>query len=76
VSDHDLCRMTMVGLRSDTRRLGVKVPKGLRCESAFREDFYIYDRLARCVWEGSACCKWDARASYLTRLLDEAGKKA
>jgi hypothetical protein len=72
VSAHDLCRMTMTGMRADANKLGVKIPKGLRCESAFREDFYIYDRRARCVWEGAACCKWEARTLYFERLIREA----
>jgi len=75
VSDHDLCRMSMSGLRADAKKAGIRIPKGLRCESAWREDFYIYDRRARCVWEGAACCKWEARARYIESLLVASDKE-
>jgi len=57
--------------RQGAKEEGVSIPKGLRTESCFDDYFYVYAR-GRLVWEGGACCKWDARASYIDKLLREA----
>jgi hypothetical protein len=76
VNEHDFCRCLLQITRADARKERVRVPPLVvdSCGAFGNCEPYHYVRerdTGHVLWEGSACCKWHARAMTVSKLTDE-----
>ena len=68
------CKSLLKNMRHEAKKRKVKIPKGLNTTySAMGSNRYYFIQCNNGVWlwEGQACCSFEARAKAIESLLDE-----
>jgi hypothetical protein len=66
MSAHDLCRNFLVATRHTARAWGSRTDQGFGVtHTTDRRYWFVQDSGGSTVYEGNACCAWDARSRAL-----------
>jgi hypothetical protein len=67
-TQHDLCRSFLVASRITARQAGDRTDMGFGVTSTTdRRYWLVQDAKGKTVYEGQACCAWDARSRAILR---------
>jgi hypothetical protein len=70
MNDHTFCRLLLHDVLADAKAKGVAVPKKLTGLIASRQQYFLEsaDGVREYI---SACCAWEAKAKYISKLIDQ-----
>jgi len=69
MNNHIFCRTELSLIRADAIEEGVAIPKKLTALRSFRDQYFVEGE-GITGEDVSACCAWDAKAKYISRLID------
>jgi hypothetical protein len=65
-TQHDLCRAFLVAARAVAKRKGDRTDRGFGVTSTTNRRYWlVQDKHGKTIYEGQACCAWDARSHAL-----------